>query len=138
MSTPTTYFIERKAGEARKPMSAEFSRLTGDIQYDWVIMWRPNGWARTTHSFHSSAPGLQWGAMLWAQLAFFMFLVHVVLRPIMAAFLFTRPPRLRVAFRTPADWGADYRDVVFPGAGGITLAGWHLSLIHISEPTRPY
>lgn len=107
-------------------MSAEFSRLTGDIQYDWVIMWRPNGWARTTHSFHSSAPGLQWGAMLWAQLAFFIFLVHVVLRPIMAAFLFTRPPRLRVAFRTPADWGADYRDVVFPGAGGITLAGWHV------------
>ena len=64
--------------------------------------------------------------MLLAQLAFFVFLVHVVIRPVMAAFLFTRPPRLRVTFRTPADWGADYRDVTFPGAAGITLAGWHV------------
>ncbi|MBP6017016.1 MAG: alpha/beta fold hydrolase [Candidatus Promineofilum sp.] len=64
--------------------------------------------------------------MLLAQLAFFVFLVHVVLRPLMAAFLFMRPPRLRVTFRTPADWGANYRDVLFPGAGGITLAGWHV------------
>lgn len=64
--------------------------------------------------------------MALAQLALFVLLVHVIVRPIMAAYLFTRPPRLRVAFRTPRDWGAAYRDVEFSGGGGIVLSGWYL------------
>lgn len=64
--------------------------------------------------------------MLLAQLAVFVLIVQVVIRPVMAAYLFTRPPRLKVTFRTPADWGATYRDVVFDGAGGVKLEGWYV------------
>jgi fermentation-respiration switch protein FrsA (DUF1100 family) len=64
--------------------------------------------------------------MLLAQLAVFVLIVQVVIRPVMAAYLFTRPPRLKVTFRTPADWGVTYRDVVFDGAGGVKLAGWYV------------
>lgn len=64
--------------------------------------------------------------MLLAQLAFFVLFVHVIIRPVMVAYLFTRPPRLRVTYRTPADWGAAYRDVEFTGADGIRLEGWYL------------
>lgn len=63
--------------------------------------------------------------MILAQLVFFVLFVQAVIRPAMAAFLFTRPPRLRVSFRTPADWDAAYEDVEFTGAGGITLRGWY-------------
>lgn len=64
--------------------------------------------------------------MVLAQLALFVLLVQVIVRPIMAAYLFTRPPRLRVTFRTPRDWGADYRDVEFAGGGGVALSGWYI------------
>lgn len=64
--------------------------------------------------------------MVLAQLAFLVLFIHLVIRPLMAAYFFTRPPRLRVTFRTPADWGADYQDVKFPGAGGMMLEGWYV------------
>lgn len=64
--------------------------------------------------------------MLLLQLALFVVLVQVILRPILAAWLFTRPPRLRVAFSTPADWGFEYEDVYFTGGGGIDLEGWYI------------
>ena len=64
--------------------------------------------------------------MLLLQLALFVILVQVVLRPILAAWLFTRPPRLRVTFTTPADWGLEYEDVYFTGGGGIDLEGWYI------------
>jgi dienelactone hydrolase len=64
--------------------------------------------------------------MLLAQLAVFVLIVQLVIRPVMAAYLFTRPPRLKVTFRTPADWDATYRDVVFDGAGGVKLEGWYV------------
>ena len=60
-------------------------------------------------------------------------LLGALLRPLLAAWLFTYPPRVRPADRTPADWGAAYEDVTL-GSDGAQL----LSLIHISEPTRPY
>lgn len=64
--------------------------------------------------------------MILAQLVFFVLFVQAVIRPAMAAYLFTRPPRLRVTFRTPADWDAAYEDVEFTGAGGISLRGWYI------------
>lgn len=64
--------------------------------------------------------------MIWLQLALFVLLVQVVLRPVLAAWLFTRPPRLRVTFSTPADWGQEYEDVTFTGGGGIDLDGWYI------------
>lgn len=64
--------------------------------------------------------------MLWLQLALFVILVQIILRPVLAAWLFTRPPRLRVTFSTPADWGQEYEDVYFTGGGGIDLEGWYI------------
>jgi dienelactone hydrolase len=64
--------------------------------------------------------------MLLAQLILFVVIVQIVFRPIMAAWLFTRPPRLRVTFSTPADWGVSYRDVQFSGGDGATLEGWYV------------
>jgi alpha-beta hydrolase superfamily lysophospholipase len=60
------------------------------------------------------------------QLALFIVVVQVILRPVLAAWLFTRPPRLRVAFSTPADWEQAYEDVYFTGGGGIDLEGWYI------------
>jgi pimeloyl-ACP methyl ester carboxylesterase len=64
-------------------------------------------------------------AMLLVQLLLFVVIVQVIVGPLMSAYLFTRPPRLRATFRTPRDWGAPYRDVTFPGGDGVTLAGWY-------------
>ncbi len=64
--------------------------------------------------------------MPWLQLALFVLLVQIILRPLLAAWLFTRPPRLRVTFSTPADWGQEYEDVTFTGGGGIDLEGWYI------------
>jgi fermentation-respiration switch protein FrsA (DUF1100 family) len=64
--------------------------------------------------------------MLLVEIALIVLIVQIVARPILMAYWFTRPPRLRVAFRTPADWGASYQDVEFPGGEGITLRGWYL------------
>lgn len=63
--------------------------------------------------------------MLLAQLLLFVLVVQLIVGPLMAAYLFTRPPRLRATFRTPRDWDAPYRDVTFAGGDGITLAGWY-------------
>lgn len=65
--------------------------------------------------------------MLLAQLVFFLLFVQAVIRPAMAAWFFTRPPRLRVSFGNPGDWDARYEDIEFTGAGGITLKGWYTS-----------
>lgn len=64
--------------------------------------------------------------MLLAQLLLFILVVQIIVGPLMAAYLFTRPPRLRATFRTPRDWDAPYRDVTFAGGDGITLAGWYI------------
>ncbi|CUS04756.2 membrane protein of unknown function [Candidatus Promineifilum breve] len=59
------------------------------------------------------------------QLLLFILLVQVIVGPILSAYLFVRPPRLRATFRTPRDWDAPYRDVTFAGGDGLTLAGWY-------------
>lgn len=64
--------------------------------------------------------------MVLIQLALFVIVVQIIFRPIMAAYLFTRPPRLRVTFTTPKDWGMDYEGVQFSGGGGVTLDGWYI------------
>ena len=117
-----------------------------------------------------------------------LLLLYALLRPLLSAWLFTQPRRVRPADRTPADWGAAYEDVTLSSDGG-HLRGWYvpsrngaavvllhdhganrlalaphaamltragygvllldlrahgrsdgrrLSLIHISDPTRPY
>jgi pimeloyl-ACP methyl ester carboxylesterase len=52
-------------------------------------------------------------------------LLGALLRPLLAAWLFTYPPRVRPADRTPADWGAAYEDVTL-GSDGAQLRGWYM------------
>ncbi|WP_374685835.1 alpha/beta hydrolase [Promineifilum sp.] len=61
-----------------------------------------------------------------AQIALFVLFVHVIFRPLMSAYLFIRPPRLHVTFRSPEAWGAPFHDVVFTGGGGVELSGWYV------------
>jgi uncharacterized protein len=64
--------------------------------------------------------------MILAQLIVFVLIVQVIIRPVMAAWQFTRPPRLRVSFRAPEEWGVAYRDVEFKSSDGVVLSGWYL------------
>jgi dienelactone hydrolase len=64
--------------------------------------------------------------MALAQLALLVLLIHLLARPFLAAYLFTRPPRLRVTFRSPETWGAPFHDVTFIGGGGVALSGWYV------------
>ncbi len=63
---------------------------------------------------------------LLAQLAVFLLLYLMLIRPISAALLFSRPPRLRVTFRTPADWDVPYEDIRLTSRDGTRLAGWYV------------
>ena len=64
--------------------------------------------------------------MLLAQLLLFFLIIQIIVGPVMSAYLFVRPPRLRATFRTPRDWDAPYRDVTFAGGDGVTMAGWYI------------
>lgn len=52
-------------------------------------------------------------------------LLGALLRPLLSAWLFTHPPRLRPTDRTPANWGAAYEDVTLSSDGG-HLRGWYV------------
>lgn len=64
--------------------------------------------------------------MVLVQLAVAVIVLQVVLRPLLLAWGFARPPRLRVTYRTPADWDAPYEEVSFTSADGTRLAGWYI------------
>jgi uncharacterized protein len=64
--------------------------------------------------------------MILAQIAVFLLIYQVVIRPIMSAFLFTRPPRLRVTFSAPEEWDVTYRDVEIASSDGVNLDGWYV------------
>lgn len=61
---------------------------------------------------------LEWGV--------FFFILFVVVRPIQSAWLFARPPRFRITFRTPEDWGVDYESVQLMARDGVRLTGWYM------------
>ena len=54
-----------------------------------------------------------------------LLLLYALLRPLLSAWLFTQPRRVRPADRTPADWGAAYEDVTLSSDGG-HLRGWYV------------
>ncbi|HEX6384259.1 MAG TPA: alpha/beta fold hydrolase, partial [Anaerolineae bacterium] len=53
-------------------------------------------------------------------------ITYVFIRPIHAAYLFTRPPRIRISFFTPKTLGADYVDVTLTSSDGVKLEGWYV------------
>mgnify|MGYP000855322259 CR=1 FL=1 len=52
--------------------------------------------------------------------------LHLLLRPLLLAWQFSRPLRRPLSGRTPADWGAAYEDVEFAGRDGAPLRGWYI------------
>ena len=52
--------------------------------------------------------------------------LHLLLRPLLLAWQFSRPLRRPLSGHTPADWGADYEDVEFAGGDGAPLRGWYI------------
>ena len=60
------------------------------------------------------------------ELIVFFLVVFLLFRPMQAAWLFVRPPRLRVAYRSPEEWGAAYETVQLTTADGTQLVGWYL------------
>lgn len=61
------------------------------------------------------------------ELIVFLLVVFLVLRPVQAAWLFVRPPRFRVAYRSPEEWGVvGYERVELTAADGVGLRGWYV------------
>jgi pimeloyl-ACP methyl ester carboxylesterase len=54
-----------------------------------------------------------------------LLLLYALLRPLLSAWLFSHPSRVRPADRTPTDWGAAYEDVTISSDGG-QLRGWYV------------
>jgi len=54
-----------------------------------------------------------------------LLLLYALLRPLLAAWFFAHPPRLRPGERTPGNWGAAYEDVTIGSDGG-QLRGWYI------------
>lgn len=51
-------------------------------------------------------------------------LLYALLRPLLAAWFFAHPPRLRLGNATPGDWGAAYEEATIDG-DGLRLRGWY-------------
>ena len=55
-----------------------------------------------------------------------LLLFYFFYRPFYAAYLFVRPPRMRVAYFTPTNLGVTYEDVTLTSQDGVKLAGWYI------------
>lgn len=64
--------------------------------------------------------------MFLTEILVFLVVVYVFIRPVHAAYLFTRPPRIRVSFFTPRVMGAEYLDVGLKSVDGVKLDGWYV------------
>ena len=60
------------------------------------------------------------------EFSFFFLLLYFVIRPIYLAFLYTRPPKIRISFFTPTSLGVDFEDVTLTTRDGIDLRGWYI------------
>lgn len=56
----------------------------------------------------------------------FFLIVYFLIAPTYSAFVFTRPPRLRISFRKPSDLGFTYQPATFTSSDGAEMAGWYL------------
>ena len=56
----------------------------------------------------------------------FFLLLYFVVRPVYLAFLFTRPPKLRISFFTPTSLGVDFEEVTLATQDDLNLRGWYI------------
>lgn len=64
--------------------------------------------------------------MFFLELLVFLLIMYFGIRPIYAAFLLARPPRLRVSYYTPTNLGVTYEDVTLTSQDGTKLVGWYI------------
>ncbi|KAA3660384.1 MAG: alpha/beta fold hydrolase [Chloroflexi bacterium] len=64
--------------------------------------------------------------MRMLEFSVFFLLLYFVIRPIYLAFLYTRPPRIRISFFTPTSLGVDYEDVTLSTRDEVDLKGWYI------------
>lgn len=64
--------------------------------------------------------------MFLPELLVFLLIMFFGIRPLYVAFIFARPPRLRVSYFTPTNLGVTYEDVTLTSQDGVTLAGWYI------------
>ncbi|WP_420630657.1 alpha/beta hydrolase [Candidatus Leptofilum sp.] len=55
-----------------------------------------------------------------------LLIFYYFFRPYYAAYLFVRPPRMKIAYFTPTNLGVTYEDVVLTSQDGVKLAGWYI------------
>ncbi len=64
--------------------------------------------------------------MFFLELLVFLLIIYFGIRPLYAAFIFARPPRLRVSYFTPTNLGVTYEDVTLTSQDGVRLTGWYI------------
>lgn len=64
--------------------------------------------------------------MFWLKFAVFLIITFVVIRPAYAAYLYTRPLRLRIRFYKPDALDTPYEEVSILSQDGTSLAGWYV------------
>lgn len=64
--------------------------------------------------------------MYYLELVVFLLIMFFVIRPLYAAFIFARPPRLRASYFTPTNLGVTYENVTLTSQDGVTLSGWYI------------
>ncbi|MAT99050.1 MAG: hypothetical protein CL608_18040 [Anaerolineaceae bacterium] len=64
--------------------------------------------------------------MFFLELLVFLLIMYFGIRPIYAAFIFARPPRLRVSYFTPTNLGVTYEDITLTSQDGTKLVGWYI------------
>jgi len=64
--------------------------------------------------------------MFLPELLVFLLIMYFGIRPLYAAFLFARPPRLRVSYFTPTNLGVTYEDVTLTSQDGVKLSAWYI------------
>ncbi|MEZ4643471.1 MAG: alpha/beta fold hydrolase [Chloroflexota bacterium] len=64
--------------------------------------------------------------MLLAKILVFAIVYFIIIRPIYAAYGFTRPPRLRVTYRTPVDFAPEYENITLTSADNTRLSAWYI------------
>ena len=69
---------------------------------------------------------LQWVSMYLFEISILLLFWFLLIRPFYHAYLFTKPPRLRVTFFTPTSLGVAYEDVTLTSKDGVTLDGWYI------------
>lgn len=63
---------------------------------------------------------------MFAYIVVFLLVTYIIFSPIYSAYLFTHPPKIKISFRTPKDWGVEYEELALPTADGLVLDGWYV------------